>query len=184
MSDSVHIEATEQTNPKITIYRAKDAKQSMDAMEFAPLDEIQMQGLSRGAEAGSDDGAVVKVLFSSETVGVSLTYAWFKKGLPLPRHSHNADCLYYVISGQLQYGRETLEAGDGMLVPAGALYTFESVGENGVEFVEFRKATKYDIKLNTPAKVWDRQCEQTIAHRDAWKLAKPPLAAQRMLDGE
>jgi hypothetical protein len=42
-------------------------------------------------EAGIEEGQAVKLLFSAP--GFSLTYAWFKSGFPLPRHSHNSDCL-------------------------------------------------------------------------------------------
>jgi len=181
MADTVAEPPSADLGQRITIYRAADGKHIMEAMEFAPMDDAQMQGLMKGVEAGSEEGNVVKVLFSNKVLNLSLTYAWFKKGFPLPRHSHSADCLYYVISGELQYGSEVLKAGDGMFVPAGALYTFESVGENGVEFVEFRQAAKYDINYKTPAKIWDRQTEQVKSNREAWAGAEPPLAARRML---
>ncbi|HEX4184101.1 MAG TPA: hypothetical protein VHY34_12670 [Caulobacteraceae bacterium] len=164
---------------KITIYRAAEGKNLLEAMSFAPMDEVQLRGLTRLVEADYTSGNVVKVLFSSEALSLSLTYAWFKKSYPLPRHSHNADCLYYVISGEMHYGSEVLMAGDGMFVPAGALYTFET-GEGGVEFLEFRKAAKYDISYQTPEKVWDRKLEQTKANAEAWRSADAPLAVRRM----
>ena len=163
----------------IEIHRAASGKDLMEAMYFADMDEVQMRGLTRLVEANYATGYVIRVLFSSEALGISLTYSWFKKGLPLPRHSHSANCLYYIVSGEIHYGSEVLMAGDCMSVPAGALYTFET-GQDGAEFLEFRKAARYDIAYQTAEKVWDRQVEQTKAHAEAWKSAKPPLAAQRM----
>ena len=165
---------------KIEIHRAYQGKELMEAMYLADMDETQMAGLTRLVEADYANGFVVKVLFSSEVLGLSLTYSWFKPGFPLPRHSHSADCLYYVISGEMRFGEEVMAAGDCMHVPAGALYTFET-GDEGVEFIEFRQAAKYDIQYRSPAKVWERQLEQTKAGAEAWAAAEPPLAVKRML---
>lgn len=164
---------------KMEIHRARDAKELLDAMHFGDMDAAQMQNLARLVEADYSKGFVVKVLFSSEALGMSLTYSWFKPGFPLPRHSHSADCLYYVISGVMGLGDEALEAGDCVFVPAGALYTFET-GDEGVEFIEFRKAATYDIRYNAPEKAWDRQLEQTRVHAEHWDGDAPPLAARRM----
>jgi mannose-6-phosphate isomerase-like protein (cupin superfamily) len=166
----------------IELHRAASGKDLMEAMYFAEMDEVQMRGLTRLVEANYANGYVIRVLFSSEALGVSLTYSWFKQGFPLPRHSHSADCLYYIVSGEIHYGSEVLMAGDCMSVPAGALYTFET-GPDGVEFLEFRKAARYDISYQTTEKVWDRQVEQTKANAEAWKSAQAPLAAQRMTAG-
>jgi hypothetical protein len=179
MADLVQVEPTAGASRKIEIYRAAQAKHIREAMHLAPIDDAQMRGLMNLVEADYTDGNVLKVLFSSEALALSLTYAWFKQGFPLPRHSHGADCLYHVISGEMRYGSEVLMAGDGMFVPAGALYTFET-GEGGVEFVEFRKAAKYDIIYQTTEKVWDRQLQQTKANVEAWRSADAPLAARRM----
>jgi hypothetical protein len=170
---------THPTRGQIEIFRAADAGELLETMRIAPMDAEQMQGLTRLVEADYSSGFVVKVLFSSEALGVSLTYSWFKPGFPLPRHCHDADCLYYIISGELTYGAETLLAGDSMLVPAGALYTFET-GEGGVEFVEFRQAASYDIDYRSSPKAWARQLEQTRARAPSWQAAEPPLAARRM----
>ncbi|HEX4180250.1 MAG TPA: hypothetical protein VHY32_05630 [Caulobacteraceae bacterium] len=179
MADLARVEPTASAARKIEIYRAAHGKHLREAMHFAPMDDVQMRGLMNLVKADYNDGNVVKVLFSSEALALSLTYAWFKQGFPLPRHSHSADCLYHVISGEMRYGSEVLMAGDGMFVPAGALYTFET-GEGGVEFVEFRKAATYDIIYQTTEKVWDRQLQQTKAKVEAWRLTEAPLAARRM----
>ena len=40
--------------------------------------------------------------------GFGLTHVWFKEGYALPLHSHDCDCLYYVIAGSLKMGTEEL----------------------------------------------------------------------------
>lgn len=171
--------AATDTSRKIEIRRAGEGQELMEAMFFGPMDDHQMEGLTKLVEADYANGFVVKVLFSSEALGLSLTYSWFKPGFPLPRHSHSADCMYYVISGEMHLGEEVLAAGDCMHVPAGALYTFET-GPDGVEFIEFRQAARYDIRYQSPPKVWERQLEQTKVHAGLWKDAVAPLAVRRM----
>ncbi|ATQ44286.1 cupin domain-containing protein [Caulobacter mirabilis] len=164
---------------KIEIRRASQGGELMEAMSLAPVDMTQMEGLAKLVAADYQKGFVVKVLFSSAEPPMSLTYSWFKPGFPLPRHSHSADCLYYVISGEMRMGEDALGAGDCMFVPAGALYTFET-GPQGVEFIEFRTAPKYDIRYASPAKAWERQLEQTRTHAAHWDDETPPMAVRRM----
>ena len=71
---------------------------------------------------------------------MSLVHAWFGPGYRLPRHTHSADCLYYVISGSAVLGNHTLRAGDGFFVPANAPYQYDA-GPEGVEVLEIRGAT-------------------------------------------
>jgi hypothetical protein len=63
--------------------------------------------------------------------------AWFKPNFPLTRHSHNIDCLYYVLSGSAIMGNRTLRAGDSFFVPADAPYKYLA-GPEGVEVLEIR----------------------------------------------
>src|SRR3546814_11989990 len=83
---------------------------------------------------------------------MSLTYVWFKSDYLLPRHSHDTDCLYYVMAGELLIGRQVLRKGDGMFIPAGAGYAYQA-GAKGVEVLEFRSATTsiFLSNNNTPA---------------------------------
>jgi quercetin dioxygenase-like cupin family protein len=98
-------------------------------------------------EAGELAGTKVRCLFrQSEDNGFSLIYVWFKSGYVLPRHSHNTDCLYYVIAGELKMGAKVLRKGDGMFIPANAGYTYEA-GPDGVEVLEFRSASLIHINL-------------------------------------
>ena len=100
------------------IFRTADAP-SLDEtahMDVADMTPELEAGIGVALEAGFAEGNVVKTLFSQP--GFSLTYAWFKSGFPLPLHTHDVDCLYYVVAGSLQLGTETLNAGDGFFVGA------------------------------------------------------------------
>ena len=101
-----------------------------------------MLAVEQARAAGVEDGQTVKLLFSAP--GFSLTYAWFKSGFPLPRHTHSADCLYYIIAGSLQLGTETLGRGDGFFLPKDMAYAY-TPGPEGVEVLEFRTAERFDI---------------------------------------
>ena len=90
------------------------------------------------------DGTTVKLLFSMP--GMSLTHAWFKSGFPLPRHSHDTDCLYYIVAGSIRIGTEELGKGDGFFVGADVPYAY-TPGADGVEILEFRASNAFDIKL-------------------------------------
>ena len=102
-------------------------------MEVADINEDMQAGIGGALEAGFAEGNAVKTLFSRP--GFSLTHAWFKSGFPLPLHTHNADCLYYIVAGTLQLGTETLGAGDGFFIGAGKAYRY-TPGPEGVEVLE------------------------------------------------
>ena len=93
----------EETRPagKFAIYRGAEAPafSEIGVMEYDGVTPELQQTFMKLGEAGIQEGDTVKLLFAAP--GFSLTYAWFKSGYPLPRHSHNADCLYYIIAGSL-----------------------------------------------------------------------------------
>jgi len=152
----------------------------VDAPVFSEIDVMDYEGMSPEleatfaslAEAGVNEGQTVKLLFAAP--GFSLTYAWFKSGFPLPRHSHNADCLYYIVAGSLSLGTETLGAGDGFFVPAEAAYAYVP-GPEGVEVLEFRTADHFNIKFlaGSPA-FWSRALETVRAERPGWASQPRP----------
>jgi hypothetical protein len=164
--------------PRFAIYRGADAPafSEIDVMDYdgvSPELESAFAGL---AQAGVDEGQTVKLLFSAP--GFSLTYAWFKSGFPLPRHSHNADCLYYIVAGSLTLGTETLGAGDGFFVPADAAYAYVP-GPDGVEVLEFRTTDHFNIKFlaGSPA-FWSKALETVRAERPGW--ARQPRPQDRV----
>jgi mannose-6-phosphate isomerase-like protein (cupin superfamily) len=165
----------------ITIYRASDAVdlQETDFMTPAASSEDVSRGLGQSISAGAGAGAEAKVLVR-DAGGFSLVYLWFKANYPLVRHSHNVDCMYYVISGSAVMGRQTLRPGDSFFVPAGAPYQYNA-GPDGVEVLEVRHGVaQFDIKLSeaTPAR-WQAMAEVVKANRDQWveSVTSPTRAA-------
>ena len=159
---------------RFAIYRGAEALSfsEVDVLEFEGITPEVRTGLDKLNEAGFDDGQVVKLLFSAP--GFSLTYAWFKNDFPLPRHSHNADCLYYIVAGSLVLGTQTLGAGDGFFVPSDAAYTYVP-GPGGVEVLEFRQVERFNIKLlvGNPS-FWSKALETVREERSNWAIQPRP----------
>lgn len=129
-----------------------------------------------GADAAA--GAQLKVLVR-DAGGFSLVYIWFKANYPLPRHSHNVDCMYYVISGSAVMGNQTLRPGDSFFVPADAPYQY-SAGPDGVEVLEIRHgAEQFDIRLTSNPDLFRAMAETMAANRDRWlqEPTSPTFAA-------
>ena len=119
-----------------------------------------------------DAGSEVKVLFKGQgPEGLSLVHLRFGAGYPLPRHSHSVDCLYYVTAGEAVMGQRVIKAGDGFYVKAGQPYAYHA-GPDGVEVLEFRAATSFDITIfdQTVAR-WKPMVEAARAHHDRWVSA-------------
>ena len=132
-------------------------------------------GFARLVAAGINDGTVVKMLFSAP--GFSLVYVWFKANFPLARHSHNADCLYYIIAGGLKLGTEALGPGDGFLLPSGTPYTY-AVGDEGVELLEFRHTGHFDFRAHGgTAAFWNKAVAVIAANREGWLATPTPRPA-------
>ncbi|HEY2661782.1 MAG TPA: hypothetical protein VGI79_18820 [Caulobacteraceae bacterium] len=159
---------------RFAIYRGADAPafSEVDVMDYEAVSpELETRFADLG-EAGVNEGQTVKLLFSAP--GFSLTYAWFKSGFPLPRHSHNADCLYYIVAGSLTLGAKTLGAGDGFFVPTDAAYAYVP-GPEGVEVLEFRNAEHFNIKFlaGNPA-FWSKALETVRTERPKWARQQRP----------
>lgn len=164
---------------KVEIFLGAEAKGLMEAgvMEVKPFDPIQRAGMNKLLEAGYAHGDEVKVLINIP--GFSLIHVWFKKEYPLLRHSHDADCLYYVIAGSLKLGMRELGPRDGFFVPAGTAYTYRP-GPDGVELLEFRHATRFELQnLSKDEAFYAKAAETVAANFESWRQAKrPPLNAQ------
>lgn len=162
---------------KVAIYYGKDA---------APLGEDRMptEGLTPSVLAGVAKlmasakpglGERSTVLFSEPgDEGMSLVHVWFKSGYMLPAHAHNSDCLYYVLGGELRIGRHVLRKGDGFFIPANKPYAYEA-GPEGVEVLEFRNATHFNIVLNeADEERWDRLAANYRERSPSWETEKVP----------
>jgi quercetin dioxygenase-like cupin family protein len=170
----------------LAIHRAESAPLLFDT-DFLRLPE-PAAGAQAAPDTPSDEaaaaGAEVRVLLRQplDEGGFSLVHAWFKGHYPVPRHTHDADCLYYVISGSLVMGSQTLRAGDVFFVPANAPYQYDA-GPDGVEVLEIRHdvlSTDIDVLEASTAR-WQAMAATMAEHLPAWKAetVSPTLAANR-----
>jgi hypothetical protein len=160
--------------PPFELFRARDAVEYTDdgPMTSGPMPDVAAEGFGRLMEAGFLEGSKLKLVYSRP--GMSLTYLWFKSGYPLPHHSHDADCLYFIISGSLKIGTEELGPGDGFFLGSDVPYSYVP-GENGVEVLEFRTSDRFDFKVRASGKAyWDKALDSLLAARDHWPEEKAP----------
>jgi hypothetical protein len=166
---------------KFAIYRGAQAPSfsEVDVMDTEGMTPELEKTFAQLGEEGIEDGQTVKLLFSAP--GFSLTYAWFRSGFPLPRHSHDADCLYYIIAGSLTLGTETLGAGDGFFVPKDGAYTYVP-GPEGVEVLEFRHAQHCNLPfLAANPAFWEKAVETVRSERPGWGVQERPSVKARKL---
>lgn len=169
---------TSELKPGFKIYRAAEAPSLMEAgcMKIEPTTEVQQAGIKKAVAAGYLDGDEIKVL--SDLPGFSLTYAWLKNDYPLARHSHDSDCMYYVIAGSLHLGRETLGPRDSFFVPANVPYTYRP-GADGVEVLEVRHNPSFNfVNLSGNQSFWASAAETCAANSEGWKSAVRPSEKQ------
>ena len=162
------------TPQKFRVFRAHEGQDLTESqkMTLADLTPAIADGVSRWVGAGVAEGNITKVLFAIP--GMSLTYAWVKSGFPLPLHSHNADCLYYIIGGSIRLGTEDLGKGDGFFVGADVPYTYKP-GPEGVEILEFRKVDTFDMKFQGKTEAyWDKIVAAMEDNRPNWAEEAAP----------
>lgn len=162
-----------ESNPRrfaspFAIFRAADGKDYSEdgPMYLDPAGPGTTDPVGELVDAGFMEGSRVKLLYSRP--GMSLTYVWFKSGYPLPRHSHNADCLYFIVAGTLRLGVEELGPGDGFFLGVDVPYTYVP-GENGVEVLEFRTSDNFDFKAPGMTPAWMATALETLRERrESW----------------
>jgi len=156
------------------IFKATDARplEETDIMSLPEFTPEQIEGLAGMHQPEHARGDEVKVLVNLP--GFSLTHVWFKRDYPLPRHSHDCDCLYYIVAGSLQLGTEELGPRDSFFLPANIPYTY-TPGPEGVELLEFRHATAFDFKLLVKGEAfWQRAAQISEQRSEEWRTAKMP----------
>lgn len=157
---------------RLAIFSKRDAR---------PLDETGMMTYERTddvadysrrvLDAGILDGTVVEQLFRHEGPdGFSLATARFKPNFPLARHSHDCDCMYYVVSGSLRLGSRVLGAGDGFFVPKDKPYGYIA-GPEGAEVLEFRHATDFTFTMRESPAGKERIINAVIEHHPTWSTS-------------
>lgn len=162
------------SQPKFEIFRAKDAPGLVEAecMSIEAMNPVQRSGIDALIAAGYLEGDDIQVLCNLP--GFSLTHAWLKREYPLPLHSHDSDCLYYIVAGSLKMGTEELGARDSFFIPAGVPYSYRP-GPNGVEVLEFRHATSFNfLNLAKGEQWWSKALETVTANHEAWASATRP----------
>lgn len=170
--------STETEQVQFQIFRAEDAKDLMaeGCMSIEPFTPVQREGMDKLVASGYMEGDEVKVLVNIP--GFSLTHVWFKPDYPLPLHSHNADCLYYIIAGTLRMGSEELGPRDSFFVPSDVPYAYKP-GPEGVELLEIRTASEFNFEPHgKTAAYWAKLAETAAANREGWKtVVRPKLNA-------
>lgn len=160
--------------PGFRIFKAADAKGLMEegCMTVEPFTPTQRAGMDKVLASGYLDGDEVKVLCNLP--GFSLTHVWFKPDYPLPLHSHDADCLYYIIAGSIRLGSEELGPRDTFFVPTDVPYTYKP-GPDGVELLEFRHSPQFNFVNHAKgAAFWEKAAEITASRHEDWKRAVRP----------
>jgi len=130
------------------------------------------------------EGVAVRVLFQDNSPdGFSLVHAWFGEDYPLPRHTHSADCMYYVLKGELRMGAKTIHSGEGLLIPAGRPYTYRA-GPGGAEVLEFRTTSSFDMQIldKDPAR-WQAFAATAVAMAPVWIQTRPDWAQAFIASG-
>lgn len=161
----------------LTIFRAADAPEMGESgIGEAPTadPEVVEQMLAAGVQHGS---AGIVPFRHAGPEGFSLVRIFFKPNYHSTRHTHDADCLYYIVAGEARLGNQVLGAGDGFFVPAGSPYQFQA-GPEGFELLEFRNATHYDQQLvdDDPDR-WRPVLDAAIENRDRWASMTAPFMA-------
>jgi quercetin dioxygenase-like cupin family protein len=156
----------------MVFYHAEDAR-PLDA-ETMPPGKIDKAVFAELDISPVGAGSTTTVLFKGDGPnGFSLVHADFKPGYRLPRHTHSADCLYYVLSGEIHMGGRVLKAGEGFFIKADSAYAY-SAGPEGVQVLEFRVATSFDIQiLDQTADRWKPIVAAALANRERWLAAEP-----------
>lgn len=166
---------SDETAMKFQIFRGEEAPSLMEAgsMEIPEFTPVQLDGLAKLHAPGQARGEEVHVLV--DLPGFHLSHVWFKKDYPLPLHSHDCNCLYYIIAGSLKLGTEELGPRDSFFIPADVPYTYKP-GPEGVELLEFRHATHFDfnVRSNTEA-FWNRAVSTAQENNEAWANARKPV---------
>lgn len=80
-----------------------------------------------------------------------------------------------MLSGEIHMGTRVLGKGDGFFIVAGAPYAY-TAGPDGVEVLEFRSATAFDMKITdqTPER-WRPIMESAIANQEIWAATRPAV---------
>ncbi|MEW9856857.1 cupin domain-containing protein [Novosphingobium sp. M1R2S20] len=166
---------SENQRPRFEIFRGSDAPSLAECQCMTNEGETPnlAAALERFPEMMGSGGEQVDVPYRRP--GMSLARLWVKSGFPLPLHTHDCDCLYYVVAGSIHLGNETLEAGDGFFVGSEVPYGY-TAGPEGAEVLEFRATDVFNIRLkDKPVASWEKAADQIRHARERWADEAPPV---------
>lgn len=162
------------SNKRFEIFRGADAP------SLASCDCMTSEGETPNlASLGPQLAEATKIRGESAVVpyrreGMSLARLWFKSGFPLPLHTHDGDCLYYIVAGSVRMGTTELGAGDGFFVGAEVPYSY-TAGPDGVEILEFRTADRFTINVkDKPVAAWEKMVDTLMDGASRWADEVPP----------
>ena len=165
----------EKEPPRFELFRGKDARNygEHNLQRVEGITPVVAEGLAHYVKSYADaNPSTVELVYGRP--GFSLTKVWFKSGFPLPLHSHNSDCLYYITAGSVKVGTEELGPGDGFFVGRNVPYTYVT-GSEGVEVLEFRDTDDLNIRFMSKTKsTWEKAAAKMEASRDTWIKERPP----------
>ncbi|GGY93243.1 cupin domain-containing protein [Novosphingobium colocasiae] len=170
---ATRVETAEAPAKQMKVFRRNEGPPAEDYFDVVPNGPIAAEGLAMVGEAGMADGAKFNMLYIGDDF--TLLQAWMKPGYPLPLHTHNTDCLYFVSRGSMKLGTVELNAGDGVFMPARTPYKV-TPGEDGVEFLEFRpQSERYDMQViaNNQA-FWGKALGAIGERRESWQVQERP----------
>lgn len=172
MANQSEAPTTEKPVKRMQVFRRNEGPPAEDYVDVVPNGPVAAKGLEMAAEAGMGDGGKFNMLYMGDDF--TLLQAWMKPGYPLPLHTHNTDCVYFVSRGSMKMGTVELNPGDGVFMPAGTPYTV-TPGEDGVEFIEFRPQGNYDMQVISKNQAfWDKALTTIGEKREAWKVQERP----------
>lgn len=93
----------------------------------------------------------------------------------LPTHTHDVDCLYYVLSGSILLGRRTLAAGAGFFIPAERPYGYRA-GADGAAVLEFRKSTHFGMVITETSPTRWQEIVDAAKRHHGWPGFKESVA--------
>lgn len=173
------MEHNEERRHGLTMFTEADAV-ALHETGMMSMPEIDPAHLPTMMEWGMSPGHNVKVLYGDPNRdGMSLVWSWFGPGFILPRHSHSADCLYYVVKGSLKMGNQELRAGEGFFVPCDGPYAY-TAGPEGVEVLEFRDRSSFDMKITESADRWAQIAERARHNSAQWAEIAARIDAERV----
>ncbi|WP_404481212.1 cupin domain-containing protein [Novosphingobium sp. BL-52-GroH] len=165
----------DQQRPRFEIFRGAEAPTLDDCacMTYEGETPNLAAAQPRIAEAMAVRGEYADVPYRRE--GMSLARLWVKSGFPLPLHSHDCDCLYYVVAGSIRMGTESLAAGDVFFVGSEVPYAY-TAGPQGAEVLEFRTTDRFNIKVrDKPVAAWEKLASTLCENHERWADEPPPV---------